>query len=561
LQWLVRATLALIGVRVTALDWTGARTLLERIGLFAKGPSFLTTRTVYVAASAASAQPGCGEAELERALNEALTRMQVHRLRQMKPHEKENLRTALMLARGINACYRIGPDALAHADVLEAQGTNLARAAALRVRFTYYVVRGMRERAEQYRHELDILAIQGGTTWQVEWFAVPIEGVASARFGDVVGAGQALERLERLVEDVPSLKPLRDMVRMGYDVCRGDPSAAIALGEKFVAAHPPYGVIGWAPAYAVYAAALTQVGQPQAARDLCQRALSAMRPGDAEFSVMYGPLQQELATATAALGDLATAHALADGYIQRLEEAREYALLAHVWAVRVRMIRKMGEHQRLAEALVALRDAAERSDSTTVLNQALRVTQASLRASAELERAHVSASEPPGASSSSDFDSSDADTPARGLPRVSRHVLLKRTLNRADAHAIVVVMAADRDAAPRVADAVGEPVDDGLVTQVLAQTRHDAASGHDDDDAALCAFELVRAGPYFCEVVRLPLLRGHRHALVLVWRASPEVGATGTFLAQYAKALRRDQAAGESATREISCSNGAGQKD
>ena len=98
----------------------------------------------------------------------------------------------------------------------------------------------MREKAEEYRRELDIHGLQGGTTWQVEWFAVPTEGMASALLGDVVGAGQALVAAGAAGgRDPVARAACATWLRMGYHMRRGEHAQAIELGEEFVARHPP----------------------------------------------------------------------------------------------------------------------------------------------------------------------------------------------------------------------------------------------------------------------------------------------------------------------------------
>lgn len=116
--------------------------------------------------------------------------------------------------------------ALERADALEQLGTPLAYSAALRVRMTYYIVRGERERTQHYRRQLDLNAIQNGTNWQIDWIAVPIEGLAGFVWTDLVGVRRSLDQLERMVVDAPSLINMRDTMALFYHFRRRDYAAS-----------------------------------------------------------------------------------------------------------------------------------------------------------------------------------------------------------------------------------------------------------------------------------------------------------------------------------------------
>jgi hypothetical protein len=105
----------------------------------------------------------------------------------------------------------------------------------------------------------------------------------------------------------------------------------------------------------------------------------------------------------------------------------------------------------LMNALVAMRDAADRAASATVIQQAAKVTQASLRATQDfkhetLEEAQESLS-----------DSSEA-TPPGGIARTRRRTLLRRVMERAKAPSALVLALSDNDGVPRLAASSGEAV-------------------------------------------------------------------------------------------------------
>ena len=204
----------------------------------------------------------------------------------MNEAEYQNLLVGVVLADGINECHRENSQALQRADLLESFGAQLAVAAAARVRMIYYLRRGDSERAEQYRRQLDLHAIQGGTTWQVEWFSVPVEGMAGATWTDLVMLRRSLDRLERLATEVPSLTFMRDSVRIAYHFRRGEFVRAAELGERYVAEHPPRTIIGWASSYSAIAMSMVEAGRPEQAKALCEQALAVVSEADRAYIAM-----------------------------------------------------------------------------------------------------------------------------------------------------------------------------------------------------------------------------------------------------------------------------------
>jgi tetratricopeptide (TPR) repeat protein len=496
LMYFGRALISTLGVRMTALDREAALELKEAIWVFEGGFKFTPARSAYQVVDALAVQPFGREAELCRKLAVAREAMDRRLLVDISDVERQDIKVGLLLSGGINECYRIGSSALAMADEMAALGTRIAQAAALRIRFTYYLVRGMREKAEEYRRELDILGIQGGTTWQVDWFAVPTEGMASALLGDVVGTGQSLVRLERLSAEIPSLLPLRDMVKIGYHMRRGETARAIELGAIFVASYAPRSVIGWGTAYSAYAAALNQEGRHREARDLCERALLPLSEEDLEYVIMYGPLQRELAFALAGSGQLDRSVAVADAYIAKLEHHGEFALVAHAHECRVRVARVIRDQPLMMNALLAMREAAERTASSTVIEQAAKVTQASLRATRELDLSAVQDECPASDSSASDH------TPAGGIARTRRRTLLRRVMERSHARSAFVLAFSDNDGAPRVVASTGDALPPSALLGAVRELIGSLAESGTDQPVELRTHVAIEGRPF--EVITLP---------------------------------------------------------
>jgi tetratricopeptide (TPR) repeat protein len=388
----------------------------------------------------------------------------------MQEAERQDLRTGLSLSGGISEAYRLGGTALRRADELEAVGTRIAQACAHRIRFTYYVVRGMRERAEEQRRELDIHGLSGGTTWQVEWFALPIEGMTNARFGDLVIATQALARLERLAGEIPALARPRDMLRIGNHVRRGEYARAIELGQEYVAHHPPGSMVGWGTVYAVLAAALNHSERYAEARALCERAFAALTPDDLEYDHMYGGLVREHAVACAGTGEVERALAISEQYTSRLETAGEYALLAYALECRARLAQMTSDHALLEDALSAMREASQRSGSEAVVAQVGKLIQAILRAM------HTGGADHGIDAEFATESTSSVATPPRGIVATRQHTLLRRVMQQANARAALVLLWPDDGSAPRVTAATGESVPLEALAPVLQQLLQQMAS-------------------------------------------------------------------------------------
>lgn len=376
LQYLARALFGSLGLRVTALDSVGARALAER--LYAGGSRLLpaAVRLVHLAARAFALQTLGREAELHDAVTAALHLALKGRPWGMSEREYHELLTGLLLVDGINECYRLHSQAMARASSLDAMGTRLAAAGATRVRMFHYASRADREAVERERRELELLAIQGGTTWQVEWFAAPVEGLVAIVYGDVVATRRVLDRLDVLLGHVPTLEPQRDAVRMGYHYLRGECDRVVELAEPFLLRHAPRTVVGWGPAYAVIVIALAETGQTRRAVEISSAALATLSPRDHEYFAMYAPLTVAHAWALALHGERAAGTTLLLSTANRLADAGAHAAAAVVHSYRARLAARWEDRDALKEAANAMQVAALATDDAGLIAQAVRWQQA-----------------------------------------------------------------------------------------------------------------------------------------------------------------------------------------
>jgi hypothetical protein len=375
LTYMVRTAMGLMGVRCVALDAPGTARILEVLAPLAGAPRWTSGPVIYLACRALALQQMGRDGDVDQALRAALRVLRRGPKRDMSKSEYQNLLVGVLLADGTQECYRESSQALQRADLLESIDLRLAKAAAARVRMIYYLRRADTDRAEQYRRELDLHAIQGGTTWQVEWFAVPVEGMAGATWTDLVMLRRSLDRLERLVSEVPSLVVMRDAVRIAYHFRRGEFARAAELGERYVAEHPPRTVIGWASTYAAVAMSLVEAGQVAQAKALCERSLALVSDADRAYFAMYAPLEVAHAMALAVSGERARADEILKVRLDRLRAAGEHVSMVTIYQYQARIARLVRDRPALLQALQAMRDSALASGFPAVILLADRVAE------------------------------------------------------------------------------------------------------------------------------------------------------------------------------------------
>ncbi|HET8934445.1 MAG TPA: protein kinase [Polyangiales bacterium] len=375
LKYFVRAAMGMIGVRATSLDLPGVSAIYEKVTPLAASPSSTSGRMIYLACRTLRTQMSGREGQLKREVDEALQELRRGRRSDMGEYEYHSLLVGMLLCDGLNESYKEASEALARADMLDSIGTHIARASAERIRMIYYARRGDAERAEECRRRIELQAIQGGTVWQGEWFSVPLEGLAGATWSDLVGVRRAMERLERLAEEVPALGSMRDSARVTYHFRRGEYARAAKLGIRYMAAYPPHQLVGWAPAYGIIALSLIELGQVDRARRLCENALSVVSEEDLSYFVMYAPLEVAHATALATSGEYERGKQIVAKRIERLRAHGEHASIVNLYQYQARMSQLVGDDIGVAIALQAMREAALTSGLPAVILLADRVAE------------------------------------------------------------------------------------------------------------------------------------------------------------------------------------------
>jgi hypothetical protein len=371
-----------------------------------------------------------------------------------------------------------------------------------------------------------------------------MEGMTAARFGDLVGAAQALSRLERLAAEVPALEAVRDMLRIGNYMGRGEHAQVIQLGQAFAARHAPGSRVGWGTVYAALAASLNRCQRHAEARDLCARAFAVLTKADLEYDHMYGGLLREHAVACAGTGAVEEALTIAGEYIARLEAAGEHALLAYALECRARLAHMIDDQELFASTLSAMREASERSGSSAVIHQVARMIQASLREQGAGDDEPAQPAEDGGGFTTS---LTSVATPPGGMARTRRSTLLRRIMQRAKAPSALVFVLRDGDAAPQLAAATGQPVAIDTLAPVLHALLPQISAARQAGGTHAC--ELGVAERTFA-LATLPRRSAREPSMVLLLerRAEGNAAVPPTLISRLAEGVRSELSLGQDFT-------------
>jgi hypothetical protein len=380
LAYLGRSLSALMGTRTSLLDGPGTAALAPYAETLIRS-GLPVAAQVAGACRASTLQPLGRESELRAEVEALLEQVEGMRDRIAAPFRDgwDELHLSLLFMKGVNSAFLPGRGALDIADQLEARGDHAAMVCAERLRMAYHAVRGQRHQTEGALRTLELHAIQGGSVWQTNAFWHPIEGLSGALYGDVVAARRALDQLQALVAELPSLTPMRDLVRVGYHYARGDHERAVEHGLPFVAAHPPRTVVGWAVGYALTAMALVELGRADEARDLARRGFEAIPQPDLDYFGLYMPLEGALALSEAFCGNDARGDEIFDRMEARVLADNEHGVAALLHQHRARLARLKGDATMLRRSLRVMSELAESSRDPVLTAHVDRITGLSMR--------------------------------------------------------------------------------------------------------------------------------------------------------------------------------------
>jgi len=367
-RYYARAAMGLVGMHALAIDVAGVRAAFERMRMF-KGAPHPTLTLLHTLAQAISWHNEGRAVEMKPLVQDVLDRLSGERGSppQLSQAERTDLLSGALLLQGLDECYRAQSNALRYAERLEQLHTPIARAAALRVSMTYYLLRGAREETQHFRRLLDLSAIQNGTVWQLDWIAVPLEGVAGFTWSDLVMSRRALDALERMAADEPAFADMRDMIRIGYHFRRGDHAAAIRFGEAYIAAHAPFTLLGWAATYATVALAHLELGNTARALEITETAAGLLTSHHHPYVYHFTALEATHAVVVAVSGQRERGERLFQELIARLRASGEHTRVFLMHEYRIRQARLLRDSAALDAAVQDMRDAALDSRNPSAL--------------------------------------------------------------------------------------------------------------------------------------------------------------------------------------------------
>jgi len=239
-------------------------------------------------------------------------------LRGLAEPVRKRLFGGVLLPLGLCQSYRAAPPGVLQASKLEALQSSFYYMGAVQLRMLYHAHRGEMEAAHRFRDEVELLAVQGDSTWQMEIYLPTTLGVLYDLTRDVIGLKRSVEQVDRLAQDIAPLSTLRDVLRAAYLGKQGRFDEAIALFEQVFAEHPMGEFAAWMAAVAQFADTLNAAGKHERALALCRTAFDTVKDDDPELYMFHDSVRRQHALAEAGLGRVAEAAALLDALIVEL---------------------------------------------------------------------------------------------------------------------------------------------------------------------------------------------------------------------------------------------------
>jgi hypothetical protein len=278
--------------------------------------------------------------------------------RQLSAGYRRDLQVGLLMSLGIGEGYCAVGRGLQVADRIETLGTYFGQVAAHRVRFIHHLMRGEIELAEPHRRRVELHAVQGGSTWQVEVWSLPLEALAANLSEDHIRLKHLAQSMGRVLDDVPSLRIFHELVESRVDLRRGDHEAGLARLERAVARMPPRQHVAWDVARLALADALLEMDRPGRAYEVCERALLEYQPGDT-LHVIRIALEREAALAQARCERVPAARARLSALIEQVAPTGHPLLLCRLHEAGVELALSAADGPAVALHLSAMERAVE----------------------------------------------------------------------------------------------------------------------------------------------------------------------------------------------------------
>ena len=253
------------------------------------------------------------------------------------------LQGGMLFTLGLLDSYYFGDRALATARRMESLGVKAWAVTADQIRILYHSLRGESAEVKKYMARVEINAIQGAQSWQVEVYWPALLLNADVLTSDAMAARRRYVQLERRSKEVASLKPQAEAAHAAYLLLRGNVSEAVALYEKLLPSFPIHQRVDWETTRAYSARALNAAGAHARAKAVAEEVVSNMLPGDHDFVARYLEAQRQLALAESGLGNHAVAVALLDELLAKHGEESNLLLVGLLHQARAEVAHRAGD--------------------------------------------------------------------------------------------------------------------------------------------------------------------------------------------------------------------------
>jgi hypothetical protein len=182
--------------------------------------------------------------------------------------------------------------------------------AAARVMFHGH--RGEHDKFIHALEEMDRLAAEAGSIWRNDVAVPRMLWSTYALCEDVMSLRRAVQQLETLAVQMPSVARLRDFAKACYLCERGLPEDALLQYETVFNTAVEATGLRAIQELGAYARILRKAGKPARAREICELAQAKLSPAERAFQMLTFMPDSELIRALSALGEHERATQLAD---------------------------------------------------------------------------------------------------------------------------------------------------------------------------------------------------------------------------------------------------------
>jgi len=227
------------------------------------------------------------------------------------------LRSGALYALGSTEALCEDPKALERATELDSMGSPLFEMFANQIRALHHSLRGETAIARDYRSRVEAHALQAGSSWQAEVWAPSSRILSCELVRDLEEAKRIMEELDRLSEEIPSLRRHAALARSSYHKLRGDSAQSMALREPVRTSEAPRSFNGWATMVAGHVLDCARTDQLERALKDGREALALYEPRELIATSVLTPLHVELALAEAEAGEIEAARERIEGALVR----------------------------------------------------------------------------------------------------------------------------------------------------------------------------------------------------------------------------------------------------